>query len=525
MTDSKIDLASLPKRPKRWFTTHRLKVTVQTSVFLLWISLIFATKHPIQGWLSDHIPVSLFLRADPLVTTVVWGGMRMGVTLLLLGVVTFLVTLILGRVFCGWVCPLGATFDFYSWILKFLKVPHFGPSPKFFRMKFYLLAALLFLACFGVASPLIGLDPVVLLTRTVASVFQPLFRQHGELGTGHVVDFASLILFALIMGYTTRVSRVWCRTACPLGAYLAVGSKVALLRRETKDCIQCGICSANCPTGAISFQDANIYNESECVKCFVCSDACPVDANFFTFKSPVKDPKTDHVQLDRRVFLGTLTTAALSIPILKADGGTANSAKTLIRPPMSREEPDFLNSCIRCGECMKACPTGTLKPSGFENGLRALWTPVMTPLEAPCKEGCNACSQACPTDAILKYPIENKYLYKSGTALFDTSKCIGYTEDRVCVECVRVCPTDAISFSLGWEPNPDGPRHKWGVPIAGNEKTAPAGQIPTRPLAVSFDACVGCGACEAACNEVVGGDPAMKTTSLGRATPTTLKKV
>ena len=504
-------------------TTRKIKIGSQFLLFFLWLGLILSTAHPIDSWLSHHVPVSLFLRADPLVSTLVMGSMRVGIDILMLGAFTFLFTLALGRVFCGWICPLGSIFDFYSWILKFLKVSHFGPSPKFFLFKYYLLIVLMVLAIFGVASPLIGLDPIVLLTRTVASVAQPLFRLKTELGPHQIINLSSFILFALIMSYTTRVSRIWCRTACPLGAFLAVSSKAALLRRDTKNCIQCGICSASCPTGAINFQDANIYNESECIKCFVCVDSCPVDANFFNFKSPLSkaiDHKTETVKLDRRVFLGTVASAAVSIPILKSYGSTAEESKFLLRPPLSREEPDFLNSCIRCGECMKACPTGTLKPAGFEHGLRAFWTPVMTPLEAPCKEGCNACSVACPTDAILKYPIENKYLFKSGTAVLDTSKCIGYTEEKVCVECVRVCPTNAISFQIGWEPETNEPRHKWGVPGSGNEKVAPSGKTPTRPIRVNFDSCVGCGACETACNQIVTGTPAFKTTSLGRAVPT-----
>jgi ferredoxin len=173
---------------------------------------------------------------------------------------------------------------------------------------------------------------------------------------------------------------------------------------------------------------------------------------------------------------------------------------------------------------MKACPTGTLKPAGLEHGLRALWTPVMTPLEAPCKEGCNSCSVACPTDAILKYPVEKKYTFKAGTAVFNPSSCISYTEGKFCSECVRVCPTNAISFKKGWEPATSGEPHKWGVGPSGSEEVAPAGRTPTRPIHVNFDACVGCGACENSCNQIVFGKPAMTTTSQGRAVPTQLPK-
>ncbi len=158
----------------------------------------------------------------------------------------------------------------------------------------------------------------------------------------------------------------------------------------------------------------------------------------------------------------------------------------------------------------------------------------MVPTEGPCLEGCNACSQACPTDAIMKYPIEKKYHYKSGTAVLDTSKCVSYTERKFCSECVRACPTDAFEIVKGWEP----PRAEGescsvrGQPITasalshlcvkGADFPAPDGKTPTRPIHVNFDKCIGCGACEFECNKIVFGEPAMITTSYGRATASNL---
>jgi ferredoxin len=513
--------------------TRRIRILVQGGVFALWVALILATHHPMDSALLKILPASLFLRIDPLVLTAVTGGIRIGVTLLMLGFVTLGISMLLGRVFCGWICPLGTIFDFYGWFIRRMRIRFFGPSPSWFRLKYYVLIAILVFAVFGVVSPLMGLDPIVLLTRTIAAFVNPIWRARSDLSfhaggslgfRGSFIDVATLILFITIMASTTKVSRIWCRTTCPLGAYLAVTSRHSVLRRQTEGCIHCNICSAHCPTGAIDFQNAEIYNESECIKCFACSQECPVDANFFTLKNPLPAMTKTYapVSLERRQVLVTGAMVVAAAPVLQLSTGSPNSTKTLIRPPMSREEHDFLSSCIRCGECMKACPTGILKPAGiFDHGIRALWTPVMIPTEGPCLEGCNACSQACPTDAILKYPIEEKYAYKAGTAVFNSSLCISVTENKFCSECVRVCPTNAIEITKGWEPE----KIPGQANVAGaSEMPAPAGQTPTRPIHVMFDQCVGCGACENACNQIVFGEPAMVTTSFGRAMPTKLKK-
>lgn len=503
--------------------TRHIRILVQWAVFTLWVFLILATKHPMDSWLAKNIPVSLLLRIDPLVMTVVCGGMRMAVTITLLGFVTLGVSLLLGRVFCGWICPLGAIFDAYGWVLRKLRFKFEGPSPSWFRFKYYLLFAIVIFAVLGGVSPLMGFDPIVLLTRTAAVVINPfILKQNEILWTvgdspayyGYFIDVATLALFLGIMAGTTKLSRIWCRTACPLGAYLALMSRNAILRRDTKGCVHCNICSNHCPTGAISFDNAEIYNESECIKCFACTQECPVDANFFTYKLPfpTSSPSQFPVNLNRRAVLTTAAATALVAPGMRLAAGEPLSQKKLLRPPMSREERDFLASCIRCTECIKACPTGVLKTAGLEHGIRSFWSPVMIPTEGYCLPGCSACSQACPTDAIMKYPIEKKYSYKVGTAVLNSSSCISYTENKFCSECIRICPTDAIEYEEGWTP-------PGGMQAKGADFPAPDGKTPARPIHVNFDTCIGCGACEYVCNQIVFGEPAMITTSFGRAVP------
>jgi ferredoxin len=113
----------------------------------------------------------------------------------------------------------------------------------------------------------------------------------------------------------------------------------------------------------------------------------------------------------------------------------------------------------------------------------------------------------------MKYPIEKKYHYKVGTAVFNSSRCVSYTENKFCSECVRACPTHAIDIVGGWKPA--GATH-------GADSPAPPGQVPERPIHVSFEKCIGCGACEYECNKIVMGEPAITVTSFGRAMPSKL---
>ena len=70
-----------------------------------------------------------------------------------------------------------------------------------------------------------------------------------------------------------------------------------------------------------------------------------------------------------------------------------------VRPPGSVPEEQFLQMCIRCGECFKACPNDVLQPLRFQQGLDGLWTPYVVADWAGCESSCNACGQVCPTNA------------------------------------------------------------------------------------------------------------------------------
>ena len=174
--------------------------------------------------------------------------------------------------------------------------------------------------------------------------------------------------------------------------------------------------------------------------------------------------------------------------ILTAAGGIAAAAAAAaastryaippkrIRPPGARVEDDFLDSCLRCGECMKACPTHGLQPAVTQSGFEGFFTPVLVPRIGGCEEKCNACGIICPTGAIRKLPLEEKQFAVIGNATIEKNLCIAWEQGKLCLICDEICPYDAIEFRM---------------------VTDEFGTLQ-RPFVIE-DKCVGCGQCEHAC--------------------------
>ena len=159
-----------------------------------------------------------------------------------------------------------------------------------------------------------------------------------------------------------------------------------------------------------------------------------------------------------------------------------------VRPPGSVPEQEFLEMCIRCGECYKACPNNVLQPMGFQQGLEGLWSPHMNANWAGCESSCNACGQVCPTGAIRALPLEEKKVARMGLAIVNEHTCLPFANREACQLCVDECVAagyDAIEFTRVHTEVDDS-----GQPIEGTGYVAPV---------VLPDKCVGCGLCQTRC--------------------------
>ncbi len=453
-----------------------MRIFFQASSLFLFTALFYLATYKLPDWL----PADIYLRLDPLLglTAILAGKEIIGRTLWSLIIVG--ATLLIGRFFCGYVCPMGVVIDFgHHLFWRRQKIPPLKKEALFRQAKYFLLFAFLMAALAGISLSYF-MDPLPLLTRfytfilyplaiTLLNLFldlmRPIFQALGwmSLSLSHysqpvyyMAILTFLILTAIIL-LSRLAPRFWCRYLCPLGAFLSLISPLGLWRRRVShECNECLKCQKSCPMGAVEDNPKRTHL-AECIQCRTCAEVCPQGAVTFPASfAPTralghpnfaKGGEYSAIDFSRRGFLysagGGLTLAFLAdrTPFTPLKGKVQ-----LIRPPGALPEADFLQTCIRCGECMKSCITNTLQPCFWESGLTGLWTPKMDLRFAPCEQNCNVCGKVCPTQAIRSLSLEEKTNAKVGTAVLRKEMCLVWAEDKVCLICDEICPYNAIVF-------------------------------------------------------------------------------
>jgi polyferredoxin len=523
------------------------RVAAQAFFFSLFVFLLWVTWFSRMG----GYPASLFLELDPLVGFATALSTHTVYRWLWRGLLVLVPTLLLGRVFCNWMCPYGTLHQFIGWVFNIRKHRDNIVNNRYrriYQLKYYILAILLVMAAFG--SLQIGLlDPICLLVRTFTVAIQPaadllaydLDIQFLAASPGvpdqQVFDgawFVGLMIIVLV-GMNLVIPRFFCRVLCPLGAFLGVLSRFALFRieRDLTKCTDCNLCMRHCE-GASDPQAA--LRKSECFVCFNCIDDCPEDAISFKLAPIlVKDrivgsikkgtatlfgrkvishiPETEikHPDVPKRRWVFALGAGVLAYPFLRLSKAVNKRGfhEKAIRPPGSVAEPEFLERCIKCDQCINVCPTNVLQPSTLtQGGLEGLWTPVMDFSVGFCQYNCTLCSEVCPTGAIQKTPLAKKLglaeyeqqgPIRVGTAFFDRGRCLPWAMETPCVVCEEVCPVS---------PKAIGTYEEEIVRWDGTKVTLHKPYM--RP-----ELCIGCGICEHECPVV--DDAAVYVTTIGES--------
>jgi polyferredoxin len=474
----------------------------------------------LRGW-----PVNWIIQLDPLVglgtlltTRTLYAG-------LVWGLATVVLTILVGRFFCGWLCPFGTIHQFVGylarrkrtikarmtlnryhpaqsikyWILVFLLMmaanalavdavrwPRTTPagfalvlilglvtlivlavrrtklnSPKTILAVFIIggvwaVASFLFHGDWRpVASLQIGLlDPIPLVYRSINLLFLPLIDHTTLPASSSPRLYAGTWLIALIFVAAILLNlirpRFYCRFVCPLGALFGVLGRFAIWRigKSREECTDCHLCEKNCegacqPTGRI--------RTAECVLCLNCIDDCHHGLMGY-HTTPSAGGEILSPDLSRREFLTATVSGAAAIPLLRIAGNPGPDWNArLVRPPGSLPEEQFLSRCIKCGQCMRICPTNVIHPAGLTAGLEGVWTPVLNFRigTSGCQHNCIACGNLCPTAAIRPISFAerrglDRYAQqgpiKIGTAFVDRGRCLPWAMDRPCIVCQENCP-------------------------------------------------------------------------------------
>ncbi|MBU1043596.1 MAG: 4Fe-4S binding protein [Candidatus Omnitrophica bacterium] len=478
-------------------------------IFLLgFIYILWATTYP----LTSSLPSDLFFKTNPLLMIIATLSERIILKGIIYSLILLLLSMLIGRYFCGWICPLGSCMDFANFLNKKKFIAPDKTNIQARKLKY-----LIFLIIFGFALFKIQVswlfDPIVIFGRFVslnlipaitliidqsfisllkASNLSPqLFDVYRDLQQSILgvkisffpnswVAFLDIMLIILTSFY---VSRLWCRTICPLGGLYALAAKCSPLQRVVTKCIACGKCNTHCRMGAIK-KDFS-YLKSECILCMDCIYDCPTQETFFRFKSlrfkhPIKKSEEKN-GLSRREFLIIALTSSLSLLAIKksfSQDSLAIRHPYIIRPPAALKEDEFLNRCIRCGNCMKVCPTNGLQPVIVASGARGVWSPQLIADIGYCEYNCTLCSQVCPTGAIKKLPLEKKQKTKLGIAKINRKICLPWAKNKECIVCEEHCPIPDKAIKI--------------------KEEIVDGKLLLRPE-IDEKLCIGCGICQTKC--------------------------
>ncbi len=491
--------------------------TVQYLALFLFVAL-FAWSRQDGG---PAALVNIPMRLDPLLILAHLIASRTFLAGSAMALIVIFLTVIFGRAWCGWLCPLGTILDIFP--LKSWRKKHPAPSEGWRRVKFDFVIVILIAAMFGNLT-LLFFDPLTLLLRTFTvsiwpaldrlvagiesalvhlpalekplSAFdnfirpavlpaQPVFYRDGLLYAG---------IFLVVIFLDLLAARFWCRYLCPLGGALGWLSKLSIFRRKVgTECKGCTICTDICPTGTINPAKDYSSDPSECTMCLDCLEACPRGQTKF---APVFTPeKWTGYNPDIKESLLAVSATVVAIALLKSDEPAKRQSPYLIRPPGVRETNQDVvafTKCTRCNECVRVCPTGGLQPSVFEAGVAGLGSPILAPRLGYCDYSCNACGQVCPVQAIPSLDLAKKRELVIGLAYINENRCIPWSDHQTCLVCEEMCPLPekAILLESAEVWGPDGHTVSLKLPHVLREK------------------CIGCGICEYKCP--VSGEAAIR---------------
>ena len=467
---------------------------ILAGIFFVGITLLFldftGTIHAWFGWMAkiQFLPAVLAL--------------NLGVVIALI-----LLTLLMGRIYCSVICPLGVLQDIFGWIGKKHRKNRYSYSKPMNALRYVMLGVLLVTLIGGLGSVAALIAPYSAFGRIASNLLAPIYLWGNNLLAtwaesvnsyafysvdiwlkGGVTLMVAIVTLAALFVLAYKNGRTYCNTICPVGTVLGFLSRFSYLKPviDTSKCNGCGLCAKNCKASCIDSKNHAI-DYSRCVVCLDCIDKCRQGAIKYVPRSKAQQATPSGATTDkgRRAFIATSAmvagASAVKAQKLKMDGGFATiedkkipNRETPITPPGSLSAKNLAQHCTACQLCISVCPNQVLRPSA---GLNNFMQPETSYERGYCRPECTKCSEVCPTGAIKPITKEEKTAIQIGHAVWVADNCIVNTDGQKCGNCARHCPTGAIQM----------------VPKDPNDKKSL--QIPV----VNTERCIGCGACENLC--------------------------
>lgn len=472
---------------------RKIRILLATVMFIgiTWLFVDFTgTAYHWFGWM----PKLQFLEAVLALNVVIVIGL-------------VVLTLILGRIYCSVICPLGIMQDIFGWLGKKVKKNRYTYSKEVKWLRYPMLVVFVIALVAGVGTLFQLLAPYSAFGRIATNLLQPVWQAGNNVLASIAEHYDSYAFYhsnswiksgvsLIIAGVTLitlgvlawRNGRTYCNTICPVGTILSFISRFSFLKIhfDTEKCKNCSLCTKNCKAACIDFK-THMVDYSRCVVCGDCLDSCKFGALRYSSRTSLSSQtsETSPTSEERRSFLlasAMLTTAAIAQQKEKMmDGGLAEiqdkvapERQTPLTPPGSGSMRHFAQHCTGCQLCISQCPNEVLRPS---SDLMHLMMPEMSYERGYCRPECNRCSQVCPAGAIKLISHEDKASTQIGHAVWIKKNCVVLTDDVECGNCASHCPTGAIEM----------------VPSDPDNDESP--YVP----AVNEARCIGCGACEYLC--------------------------
>lgn len=450
-----------------------------------------------------------------------------------------LLTLLLGRVFCSTVCPLGTLQDVVIRVAGRLrrnqKRVRFRYRRPQWLLRYGVLGTATISALSGSLALVAQLDPFGHFGRITGLLVRPLAIEASNLAVvvlerldtyllaprelflaNWEVLALPLLVLAILVWMAARHGRLFCNTLCPVGTLLGLVSRVALFRIaiDQDQCNSCAQCSLQCKAECLHLKDHRV-DFDRCVACLNCIPACPESGIGYRFawKRGVESGERQEPSKIQR-----------HSPLQSASGVEDASARGALPDPRSPARREFLIrsaggvvaglgvASVSVAEDPPKNKRPTKVPVAKEHPVAPPGAGSIARFNRNCI-ACQLCVSLCPTQvlqpSLFRYGLSG---FLQPHMAYETAYCT-----YECARCGQVCPTDAIR-SLGVE---DKKLVRVGTAhfieencIVVTEKTACgacAEHCPTQAVhMVAYEGditvpeldpgiCVGCGACEHVC--------------------------